>query len=208
MAHFDAIAQRPAEYLAETGVPQLSSGLIFFFLGSSILIQRLLPRTPLYMLTVSYTGTCCTIAVLLAIAAIKRKMVFPRGGYVVPLGRALRSLYLGLTVLFGVAICAFVRATPRDRFDLLESRLVWPGFAIVFAVICLSAGRQQKNASQIYFGVYLVCLAPLLWWLPVSTYEQSACLQVAAGAPLAVAGAVRLRRFFRANPMPPEPLNE
>lgn len=61
MADLDAIAQRPAEYLAETGVPQLSGGLIFFSLGSSILIQRLLPRTPLYMLAVPYTGTCCAI---------------------------------------------------------------------------------------------------------------------------------------------------
>jgi len=146
--------------------------------------------------------------VLLAIVAIKRKMVFPRGGYVVPLGRSQRSLYLRLVVLFAVAIWAFVRAAPGHRFDLLESRLVWPGFAIVFAVICLSASRQQKSASPIYFGVYLACLAPLLWWLPVSTYEQSACLEVTAGAPLAVAGAVRFRRFFRANPMPPEPRNE
>ncbi len=52
MADLDAIAQRPAEYLAETGVHQLGGGLIFFFLGSSILTQRLLPRTPLYMLAV------------------------------------------------------------------------------------------------------------------------------------------------------------
>jgi hypothetical protein len=31
MADFDAIARRPAAYLAETGVPQLSGGSIFFF---------------------------------------------------------------------------------------------------------------------------------------------------------------------------------
>jgi hypothetical protein len=209
MADLDSIARRPAAYLAETGVPQLTSGLIFFSLGSSVLIQRLLPRTLLYTLAVPWIGICCAVAVLLATAAIKRKMVFPRGGYVVAPGRTQQSLYLFLSVLVPVAAALwFAHASPGRRFDLFESRLVWPGFAIWFAVMCLLSGRQQKSASAIYFGVYLACLAPLLWWLPATTYEQSACLQVAAGAPLAVAGAVRLTRFFRTNPMPPEPLDE
>jgi hypothetical protein len=208
MADFDAIARRPVAYLAETGAPQLGSGLIFFFLGSSVLIQRSLPRTPLYLMVEPWIGTCCAIAVMLTIAAIKRRVVFPRGGYVVPIGRTRRWLYLGVTVLVAVAIWAFARSTPGHRLDFLESRLVWPGFAITFSVICLSGGLQQKSASTIYFGVYLACLAPLLWWLPVSIYEQSACLQVATGAPLAIGGAVRLRRFLRANPTSPEPRNE
>jgi hypothetical protein len=208
MADIDAIARRPAAYLAETGLPQLYSGLIFSFLGSSVLIRRLLPRTPLYLMAEPWIGVCCAIAVMLAIAAIKRRLVFPRGGYVVPVGRTRRSLYLGITVMIAVSIWVFARATPGHRFDLLESRLVWPGFAITFSVICLSGGLQQKSASTIYFGVYLAFLAPLLWWLPVSTYEQGACLEVAAGAPLALGGAVRLGRFLRANPTPPEPRNE
>jgi hypothetical protein len=158
-----------------------------------------------------WVGTGCAIAAMLAITAIKRRVVFPRGGYVVPVGRTRRWLYLGIsaiTVAIAVAIWAFAPSTSGHRLDFLESRLVWPGFAITFSAICLSGGLQQKSASKIYFGVYLACLAPLLWWLPVSTYEQSACLEVAAGAPLAIGGAVRLRRFLRANPTPPEPRNE
>jgi hypothetical protein len=209
MADLDSIARRPAAYLAETGVPQLTSGLIFFFLGSSVLIQRLLPRTNLYKPAVPWIGICCAIAVLLAIAAIKRKMVFPRGGYVVPLGGTQRSPSFFLAVLLTVAVAIwFAHASPGRRFDLLENRLFWPGLAIVFAVMRLFPGPQHKSASAICFGVYLACLAPLLWWLPVTTHEQGAYLQVAAGAPLAVAGAVRLSRFFRTNPMPPEPLDE
>ena len=204
MVDFDAIARRPAAYLAETGVPQLSGGLSFVFLGSSILIRHLLPSTTFYMLGAQYSAVFFALTVLLGTAAIKRKLVFPRGGYVVPLGRTPRLLYLGLTMLFAVAMWAFVLASPGHRFDLLESPLVWPGFAIVIAVICLSAGWQQKSAPALYFGVYLACLAPLLWWAPVTPYEQGACLQVAAGAPLAVAGAVRLRRFLMANPIPRE----
>lgn len=204
MADFDAMARRPAAYLAETGVPQLSSGLIFFFLGSSVLIQRLLPRTPLYRIAGLWIGACCAITAMLAVAAIKRRAVFPRGGYVVPLGRTRRSLYLCISALIAGAIWVFVLAASGHRLDFLESRLVWPGFAITFSAICLYGGRQQKSASMICFGVYLACLAPLLWWLPVSAYEQSACLEVATGAPLAAAGAVRLRRFLRANPTPPE----
>jgi hypothetical protein len=208
MADLDAIAQRPAAYLAGTGLPQLGGGLVFLFGGSAILIQRLLPGTPLYRLALPWVGTLCGIAAMLAIAAIKRKVIFPRGGYVVPLGRPQRLLYFGLGLLIVIALWAFARAGPEHRIDLLESRLVWPGFAILFAFICLSAVRQQKSASTVYFGVYLACLAPLLWWLPVSTYEQGACLQVGAGGPLAAAGGGRLIRFFRANPIPPEPGNE
>jgi hypothetical protein len=208
MADIDAIARRPAAYLAETGLPQLSGGLVFFIIGSSFLIQRLLPTTAQYVLSVQWVGIGCCVAVFLGAAAIKRRMVFPRGGYVEPLGRTTRWLSFIVFVLVAVAIWVFARARALHRFDLPDSSLLWPGFAILFAVICLYGGWQQKSAGMIRFGVYLTCLAPLLWWLPANNnYERSACFQIAAGAPMAVA-AVRLRRFLRANPTPLEIRNE
>jgi hypothetical protein len=207
MRDFDAIAERPAGHLAETGLPQLTSGLGFFILGSSVLIQRALPRTFLYMVGAQWIGIACAAAVMVALASLKRRMVFPRGGYVVPVGRMRRLVLLCITLLSAIAIWAYVGTTPGHRLDFLKSRLVWPGFAITFSVICLWAGLKQKSSLTIYFALYLACVAPLLWWLPISTYEQSACLQVAAGAPVAITGAIRLRRFLIANPMPAEPRN-
>jgi hypothetical protein len=196
MEDFEAIAGRPAAYLAETGMPQLSGGLVFLFIGSSILIQHFLPRTPLYLLGLQYAGLCCAIGVLLGTAAIKRKMVFPRGGYVMPRRRSQRWLFLSLMLPIAVAVWIFARTSPGHRIDLLDSSLIWPGFAILFAVLSLYSGRIDA-------GVYLACLAPVLWWLPVTSYERGACLEVAAGAPMAVIGAVRLRRYLLANPIPP-----
>jgi hypothetical protein len=209
MADIDAIARRPAAYLAETGLPQLTSGFGFFIGGCFVLIQRLLPGTALYVLSTQWIGIGCCVAVFLGIAAIRRRIVFPRGGYVAPRGRTPRLLYFSTFALVAVTVWVFARARALHRFDLLDSSLIWPGFAILFAVICLYGGWQQKNTGMTCFGVYLVCLAPLLWWLPATNnYERSAYFQVAAGAPLAAAGAVRLRHFLRANPMQPKIRNE
>src|SRR5258708_9663963 len=78
----DKIASRPREYLAETGVPQLVGGLIFFFLGSAVLIQQRLPKGFMAQEMPQWIATCCCLAVLLGARALKRRIVFPRGGYV------------------------------------------------------------------------------------------------------------------------------
>jgi hypothetical protein len=63
---------------------------------------------------------------------------------------------------------------------------------------------KQKNAPLVWLGVYFLCLAPLLWWIPIpmNSYERMSCLEVGVGIPLAVAGAVRLPRFLKPNPKP------
>ena len=57
---------------------------------------------------------------------------------------------------------------------------------------------------MMWFGIYVLCLAPLLWWLPVDNYERWAWSQVAVGIPIVIGGAIRFRRFRKANPMPLE----
>ena len=76
---------------------------------------------------------------------------------------------------------------------------------VVFAIIGLDSGWRQKSALILWFGVYIACLAPLVWLLRVDNYARSGALMVALGAPIAVRGAIRLRQFVRSNPMPPEP---
>jgi hypothetical protein len=89
---------------------------------------------------------------------------------------------------------------PLGYLPRLDQRLVVPGFAILFAAITLAYGWRDKSPLMISFGLYLLCLAPLLWWLPVSSVERGASLKVGAGAPLALGGAFILRRFLKANP--------
>jgi hypothetical protein len=214
MPDIDALARRPAAYLWETGLPWLTGGLVFFIGGSAILIQQHFVPPTLHhgysMLALQWAGILCAIAVLLGAGAIKRRILFPRGGYVAPLasGRSQRRLFFAVFALVAFGIWAFARGRALPRFNLPDSALIWPGFALVFAVICLYGGWQQKIAGMTSFGVYMACLAPLLWFLPGTDYERGACLQIAAGAPMAVAGALRLRRFLKANPTQPEIRNE
>jgi hypothetical protein len=87
------------------------------------------------------------------------------------------------------------------------TRLIAPGFGILFAILLLATGWRQKSALMMWFGIYFIALARLLCWMPGTNYELMSTLQVGAGLPLAVFGALRLRSFLKENPMPMEPAN-
>jgi hypothetical protein len=203
----DRIAARPADYLTETGLTQLQSGTIFFVIGIFSLIHGLLPIAYRYYgLAAQNVGILCAAAVFWKLSVIKKSIVFPRGGYVEPQVRA-PAFWVVLFVALGVAVgFAFVALRPDLALAgiriIMETPLIWPGFAILFAILCATGG-WRKSRLMVWFGIYFACLAPLLWLLPVNNYVRSAVLETAAGAPMAIVGGIRLRRFVRANPIPP-----
>jgi hypothetical protein len=183
-------------------VPQLTTGLIFFLLGGSDLIRRSLPQTSLVPEALQWLAICCCIAVIWGAKVLQERVVSTRGGYV-----ELRRKWPQLTfALFGLVLVALL--APLGWLPSLDSRLVVPGFAIAFAGTTLGYAWRDKSSLLICFGVYLLCLAPFLWWLPVGEIERGDSLQVGAGAPLAVGGAFILRRFLNANPRRSETNNE
>jgi len=201
MADLEQIARRPAQYLSQTGMPQLTGGLIMLIGGSSVLIQTLVMRIDRdYGLVAQWTGIFCVLIVLWRLSILKRRMVFPRGGYVKPRSRPPIYWLVMLVLILGMPY--WVMTHGRSEFMIgLKSPLLWPAFAIVFAIISLDVGWREKSAPAKWFGVYLVCLAPLIWSLPVNNYVRGAALQVTVGAPLAILGSVRLSRFLKTNPM-------
>jgi hypothetical protein len=204
VADINRIASRPRRYLAETGVPQLVGGLGFLILGTSVLIQPAFPTTG------SWIGGCCAGAVLLGARVLKQRIVFPRGGYVELRTRPALLFILLSCFAAAVALPIFAIMWPESLrwvTGIMESRLIDPGFAIGFAIICLASGWREKSTLMMWFGFYLLCLAPLLWWVPVNNYERGAWLKVGVGAPLTLAGIVRLRSFLKANPRPVEMAN-
>ncbi len=66
MPHIDKMTSRPSEYLSETGMPQLASGLVFFLLGSAVLIQGILPKTFIAQEGPKWVAILCCLAVWLA----------------------------------------------------------------------------------------------------------------------------------------------
>jgi hypothetical protein len=205
--NIDKVIGRPREYLAETGVPQLLAGLVFFFLGGGVLIQQMLPKGSITQEIPKWISLCCVGAVLWGARNLKQRIVFPRGGYVEPRVRpALRFMFaasLAVAAALGILAIAWPGHQPH-----LDSRLIAPGFAIAMAILCLAAGWKQKSTSMVWFGIYLAGFAPLLWWMPGSNYERISWLQVGIGVPLAIAGAIRIRSFLKWNPIPVGPTNE
>jgi hypothetical protein len=196
MAYIDELAKRPAAYQFETGVPQLASGLTFFLLGAS----DLLPATFGAQEALQWLAICGAVAALWGAKMLKERVVFPRGGYVGLLPRK-----WSLSDFAAVAICVILIISTHLASS---ERLQVPGFAIAFALIALVCGWRDKSSLMTCFGVYLLCLAPVLWLLPITHLQQDALLEVGAGAPLAVGGAFILRRFVKANPKRLETSNE
>lgn len=206
MADIDKITSRPNEYLAETGVPQLMGGAIFFLLGSSGLVEQVLPKGFIAQEILKWIAICCCCGVLLGTRALKQRIVFPRGGYVELWPRPSVKVAI-VAFVAGLAVIAITPLGWLGHQPHMESRFEEPGFAIVAAIMCLVSGWKTKNTSMMGFGVYLAVIAPLLW-IPEHERERSAWLEVGVGAPLAVAGAIRLRRFLKANPRPMDTTNE
>jgi hypothetical protein len=202
----DRLSKRPAEYLWETGVAPLSAGSCFFLLGTAILLQRILPQTDLAQQGIQWLAICFAAAVALGTRFIKDRVVSPRGGYVEPvrpkwlLWFALLSLFVPLGLVYAITP---VGSPPPDvdSFDNFFSLLA-PGFAVLIGVLSLYHGRMRK--MLLLYGIYMLCLALLIWWLPLSAIERFGLLQSGAGGPLAVFGAMRLRAFLKANPEPVE----
>ena len=60
---------------------------------------------------------------------------------------------------------------------------------------------------MLWFGVYLLLLAPLLWWLPADNYKRGGVFQLAVGVPVALFGAMRLLKYLKTTP-PAEPTDD
>ena len=196
MPDLDKIARRPGEYLAGTGVPQLTSGLVFALLGSSVLLQRLAPQQFGGQMTIAWSGLALCGLVFWLSRRVKQRAVFPRGGYVTT-NQFTRSRIAGwvfAAILLVLGILGYTLPV-----QLLDSRLMWPGFAIAGASICLASGWQQKSPLMMWFSVYFLLLAPFLWWLPADNYARGAAMQLAVGAPVAAVGAIRLRKYLKAS---------
>jgi hypothetical protein len=206
MPDIEKLTRRPAEYLTDTGIPQLMGGTVWFLLGSGVLIgQRLQAGTGLLVL--QWTSVCCAFAVILAARALKRRIVFPRGGYVELRPRPSFRFSFVITLSVAAGISVFAIARPR-HLPSMDTHLMAPGFAIAFAAIFIVSGWKLRSRLLILFGVYLLAIAPLLERVPGGSYTGMSWLEVGIGIPLAVAGAIKLKQFLKANPMPAEPAGE
>lgn len=204
MPDVDKLSRRPAEYLWETGVAPLTVGTGFFLLGSAELLQRILPQTDLAQQGIKWLALCFVVAMFWGMRSIKDRVVSPRGGYVeLESAHPKWLLWLLLPALLVSLVLVYALnpvGNPSGHTFLDNDKLIVPGFAVLFGVISLYEGRMRK--MPVLFGIYMGCLALLIWWLPLSATERFGLLQSGTGGPLAIFGAMRLRAFLKANPKP------
>jgi hypothetical protein len=205
----DPLANRPIELLWETGFSPLWAGSGFFLLGIQDLLKRFLPPTSLIQEGISWVAICFTAAAFAAAAiwgkrSIRARVVSPHTGYVEPKSRnwlLLPALFVPLLLVPIIIAYAFTSyGRPPAPYTLDDGKLVVPGFALVFAALSLHYGWKRKVLLLLVYGIYLICLALLIWRMPLTPTERGGLLMSGAGGPLAVFGAIRLRAFLRNSP--------
>ncbi len=201
MPDVNKIARRPGEYLAETGIPQLTGGLGFSVLGGGTLLAIWSGN----LIVVNWSVVLVCALVFWFVHRIKQRLVFPRGGYVVV--ERPRGNRILMAVFIGLSLALLVLALAGYSFHQFDSRMLWPGYAIVFAIILAWGGWKKNSSLTILFGAYFLVLAPLLWWEPMNNYGRGGTLQLAAGLPVAIFGALRLRKYLKSTPVA-EPSDE
>jgi hypothetical protein len=189
------------------------SGSGFFLLGTSDLLKRFLPQTTLAQQGISWLAIALAAAAFATTRIWRRRSIDARvisssGGHMEVSSRnwlLLPMLLVPLVLVPLVVTYAFTSYGRQPAAYLVDSdRLVMPGFAVVFAALSLYYGRKRKAPLLLVYGIYLIGLALLIWWLPLTPVERDGLLMSGTGGPLAVFGATRLRAFLAAEPRPVE----
>jgi hypothetical protein len=193
----------------KVGFAPFMSGSGLFLLGTSDLLKRFLPQTALAQQGISWLILCVAGAAFAITAIWGRRSVIP---YVVsPHGAHMEStsrnwlllplLLVPLVLLPVVAAYAFTTYGHQPSpYQINHDRLTTPAFAVMLAALSLFRGWKRREPLLLAYGVYLIGLGLLIWWLPLSHTERSALLMAGASGPLAVFGAMSLRVFLGAEP--------
>lgn len=195
----DELARRPTEYLNDSGLTTLVPGVAWMFAGISQLIWPLLVRGhPNTALIVQFAGVGLSGLALFAGWKLKQRVVFPRSGYAVPRQPpTYRAIFL--LGFAGVFLIWFL-ARGGHKFDPGHFAAA-PYFAFLVALIVASSTWKKKTRLGYWFAGYLVCLGAALLYFQPDAFAGMSWLQIGIGGPMAVYGAIRLRRFMEENPV-------
>ena len=204
-----SLSKRPAEHQWETGVAPLSAGLCFFLLGIPDLLKDVL-LTDLAYAGLKFLGVFAVPALLWGARTISNRIVSPRCGYVEPAQPQWLKWFLWLSLpMLGVPLVLAYVLNPVGSppvLNFVDGRLIVPGLAVLIATLSLYFGRMRK--MPVLFGIYMLSLALVIWWLPLSATERAGMLQSGTGGPLAILGAIRVRASLKANPKPVDLTND
>ncbi|MEP7354701.1 MAG: hypothetical protein ABI824_15845 [Acidobacteriota bacterium] len=205
MPDLDKIAERPGWYLWETGLGPFIMGSFFFLIGTAFLTVDFIPDVPIVKVAALFAGTGLFFGIDWLGRYIKERKIFPRGGYVEP-RRDWKAATLGVLPVFVLTVLwKLSTRNPHANFFFDNAKLLLPGYALWSAGSSLYYYRKFKSPASLAFGIYLICFAPLLWWLPLRPEGRFGLMSAAVGGPLGVYGALRLRKYLKTTPVQGEP---
>jgi len=204
--NLDEATRRPMRYLDEDGVPDLLLGLNSLLVGVIFLIAFLLPKDSsigrIYIFAAQILWGCCIFGMRWGIRTLRRKVTFPRGGYVALANCKVNSVSLWAWRFLRVAVVVAVTLMTAQLLMKNEGtlqRFALPMIAIGMSLAMSVAGWRYKLPYLQWLGLFAVCVYPFqrggvgLYWMLIGL-----------GTVIAVGGVVRLRGFIASHPLPVE----
>lgn len=201
--NLDELERRPSEYVRDSGAPYLGVGSFWTIQGVLQLIWPVIARTNRNAaLTVETIGVVFAMLVLVGVLIVQQQVLLPRAGYAVPntslSGRGLLFIFFGAMALFGILWILF--RLGQKSLDVYK--FGGPAFAAFLALSVAILAWQKKSHPGYWYAAYLIVLSVVLWWTRPGALAGLAWLEMGAGLPFAIYGAIRLRQFLKANPAP------
>ena len=195
----DAIAKRPLRYWNEDGLTE-------FFVGLMVLVPVCLFRAGETSLKGSpfFIGVPLVWALAIVIMSrtyktLKERIIAPRGGYVALREPRKTVRVVGAVLvasLMAVAALAFPLAPILTRWGTVAS-LVLAG---VWAACFVIGGIQGRQPHMLVLACVPLLVGLWIYLDNPSFMESSFRLCSIQGGALALSGAIRLRKFLKANP--------
>jgi hypothetical protein len=203
VSNLDELARRPMRYLSEDGVPDLLLGLNSLLVGVIFLIAFELPKGSVvsryYIFGAQILWGCCVFGMRFGITALRRRVTFPRGGYVALANCRVNSL--SLWSLRFLRVASVVLVTLMTEQVLLKNENVLDRFALPLIAVGMAsamsvAGWRYRLPYLQWLTLFVVCAYPfqhggagIFWML------------IALGTGIAIEGVFRLRHFVVSHPM-------
>jgi hypothetical protein len=191
----DAVALRASQYWMEDGLVEIMFGLMMAILSGLFLVAGALPRGLDLIATfgVQAAAVAVTLLILGGFKRLKKRITFPRTGYVA-LQEPTRKHGALMWAMFAVVAVTFTLLVPLRSFAMLA-------FALAFAICLLGGGLQSKEPSMVWEGfLTLLFAACMSWFPPLRGMRGMGALMILVGVSMAIIGAFRLRSFVKANP--------
>jgi hypothetical protein len=200
--NLDDVARRPAQYWTIDGLPELMLGVVWIIWGGAWLAGQRLPHEwpwKAYWLIVPPALAMSGLAANAITRALKRRLTFPRAGYVEWQRPERLTAYRVAAAIVVVAATLAVVTLGAGRSDF-EQRAP-AAITVILALSFVALSVRQRTPHHLALAAAAVALAVAVS-VVTSGWDAMNWLFVALGSMCILVGGIRLARFLRTHPLP------